>query len=320
MLILSLTPLVSSISDCLLFGFLKVHIVRARSLTKIDGATSLPNLNSNADPINGGTLIYLFSLFHAKNRIYIFIALKMIFVKPEEDLLITERMSGKYLELVCADQSDQKEDTRQLDSTPLEPEDESDDSSLEIIDVIRFSESVLSFKDVKDFKGFHIHVDGLMIDAEIPTHLRKKYHELCSSQNTFLHEKLMQGFNTKLAAGMICETVNIAAAIRAAKPSTSSSHLQSWDKTLKAFEDLGMVVGFLRARIDKLLCLPLEVQAKIELKSIERDEAKEEMRSLKMKLLDVEMRIESLDDEIGGLVVKKEKLTSVFKEVAGASW
>lgn len=243
----------------------------------------------------------------------------MILVKPEEDLLITERMNDECLELVCAEK-DQKEDTRRSDSTPLEPEDDSDNSSLEINDVIRFSESVLSFKDVKDFKCFHIHVDGLMIDAEIPTHLRKKYHELCSSQNTFLHENLMQGLNTKLAAGMICETVNIADAIRAAKPSTSRDHLQSWDRTLKAFEDLGMVVGFLRARIDKLLSLPLEVQAKIELKNIERDEAQEEMRSLKMKLSEVEMRIENLDDEIGELVVKKEKLSSVFKEVAGASW
>lgn len=206
------------------------------------------------------------------------------------------------------------------EAAACQTEDDSDRSSSEIMDFIRFSDSPLSFKDVKGFKDFHIHFDGLMIDAEIPTHVRKKYHELCRSQNALLHENIMQGLNSKLVAGVICETTNIADAIRAAKPSTGAHHLQSWDTTLKAFEDLGMVVGFLRARIDKLLSLSNEVQSKIDMKRSERDEAKEEMRCLKLKLLDVEKRIGKLGDEIGGLVVKKEEVSSIFKEVAAASW
>lgn len=69
MLILSLTRLFS-------FGFLKVYIVRARNFTEIDEVTSLLNLNSHADPINGGTIFHLnltcLVCFIPKNRIYIF--------------------------------------------------------------------------------------------------------------------------------------------------------------------------------------------------------------------------------------------------------
>ncbi|KAH6834359.1 AP2/B3-like transcriptional factor family protein, partial [Perilla frutescens var. hirtella] len=267
----------------------KVYIVRAKNLTEIDGVTSLLSLNIHAEPINKG--IY----FH----------LNLTFV-----------LVHKCLELVHAE-NDQREDMEGLvylsEAATDQAEDNSDNSSSEIMDGVKFSDNVLSFKDVKGFKDFNIHVDGLIIDAEIPTHLRTKYYKLCRSQNTFLHENLMHGLNTKLAAGMISETINIADAIRAAKPSTGTNHLQIWDRTLKAFEDLGMAVGFLRARIDKLLSLFCEVQAMIELKRTERDEAKEEMRALKM-------RIANLDDEIDGLVVKKEGLSSVFKEVADAPW
>lgn len=241
----------------------------------------------------------------------------------EESLLITRAASDKCLELVTTENDRIKDMGKSVHPSEAAADQRGDgnrDSSSEAMDCIRFSESVLTFKDVKGFKDFHIHVDGLMVDAEIPVHLRTKYYELCCSQNTFLHENLMRGLNTKLAAGMISETVNIADAIRAAKPGAGADHLQMWDKTLKAFEALGMVVGFLRDRIDKLLTISHEVEAAIELKRSERAEAKEETRRLNMKLLDVKIRIQNIEAEIDGLVAKNEEQSEVFREVAAAPW
>ncbi|GFP86535.1 B3 domain-containing protein os01g0234100 [Phtheirospermum japonicum] len=182
---------------------------------------------------------------------------------------------------------------------------------------------LVHFKDVKSFGDFKIQVDndGLILDSEIPKHLRKKYYELCISQNKFLHENLKKGLHRKLATGVILETINIADAIRAAKPSTALSDLESYDATLKAFEDLGMAVGFLRARIDKLLSFPRESISVIESKRNELDAAEDEMRYLKAKLKCFKMlMIEKLIGEICGLEVKYEEHSAVFKNVAGAPW
>ncbi|KAE8667867.1 Detected protein of unknown function [Hibiscus syriacus] len=64
---------------------------------------------------------------------------------------------------------------------------------------------------------------------------------------------LIEGLNCKLVAGFIAETINIANAIRAAKITISHDSFLTWDKTLKSFEGLGMKVGFLRARLDRLM-------------------------------------------------------------------
>ncbi|KAI3448102.1 hypothetical protein Pfo_004767 [Paulownia fortunei] len=278
----------------------KVHIMRERRLTEVDGARSPLNPDFHAKPIE---------VVKMEDQL-------------EENAGITETARQKYLEPVAVF-NHQKKDMGLLISISEPGADQSGDSDnlgSDIADGIRFSESLVSFKDVKGFEDFNIHVDGLILDSEIPMHLRTKYYELCHSQNMFLHDNLIQGLNSKLAAGMISETINIADAIRAAKRSTAPIHLESWDKTLKAFEDLGMVVGFLRARIHKLLSLSREYQAKIILKRTERAAAEDEMRALKMKLSDVKMWIENLDAEIDALKVKNEDLSFVFKEVSGASW
>ncbi|XP_047977163.1 B3 domain-containing protein Os01g0234100-like isoform X2 [Salvia hispanica] len=266
---------------------LKVHIVRES--TENVGVASLPNLSLNAEPIKE--------------------------VKQEEEVLIT-KTARKCLKLICAENGNKINDIHPSEGASV---DDNDYSSTESMNAIRFSESVVSFKEIKGFADFSIHVDGLMIDSEIPLHLRTKYYEICRSQNKFLHENLMKGFNAKLAAGMISETINIAGAIRAATDA-AADHLHNWDTTLKAFEDLGMEVGFLRARIDKLLSISREAQAAIKLKRQERAEAKEETRRLNIKLLDVKVRIQNLDAEIDGLVKKNEEQSYIFGEVAAAPW
>ncbi|KAL6531798.1 hypothetical protein OROMI_028161 [Orobanche minor] len=243
--------------------------------------------------------------------------------QSEENSKIIETMAQKYPEPATLDQ-DRKKKRRKLVSI-IEPAQDQfcnniANCSTESPDGIRFSESPLDFTDVKSFDDFKIRVDGLILDSEIPTHLKKKYYRLCLSQKKFLHENLMKGLNSKLALGMISETINIADAIRAAKPTTGTNDLESWDKTLKAFEDLGLTVGFLRARIDKLSSLRRESRALVELKRKELRAAKDEMRDLKAKVLNIEMVVEKLDSEIDGLRVKNKKLGLVFTEIACAPW
>lgn len=199
-------------------------------------------------------------------------------------------------------------------------EDESDEFGSEVLDGIRFSESVIDFKEVKNFESFSILVDGLVIDSEIPKHLQTKYYELCCSQNTFLHDHLFKGLNCKLVAGVISETVNIADAIRASNLNTSRDYLQTWDKTLKAFEDMGMAVGFLRDRIQKLVCLQHEEQEIIKSKTFERDQLEMEKKKFEAELFRVKQELKTLDAEIETLKVKNKKIVQTFKEMATAPW
>ncbi|KAL2231570.1 UNVERIFIED_CONTAM: B3 domain-containing protein [Sesamum indicum] len=278
----------------------KLYIVRARRLSEVDGAITLLNLDFQTGPIN---------------------AVKME-EKLEENAGISETAAEKYMEPLAVDNS-QKNDGGSIPMNQPAPDQSGDGGESfgpEIMDGIKFAESLLSFKDVGCFEDFNIHVDGLVLDSELPMHLRTKYYELCRSQSSFLHEKVIPGLNSKLAAGMILETINIADAIRVANPNMGSNHFESWDKTLKAFDDLGMTVGFLRARIHKLVSLSCESQTVIELKRTERAAAEDEMRSLNEKLSNIRLLIEKLDSEIAALKVKNEELGFLFKEVAGAPW
>ncbi|GFP91129.1 B3 domain-containing protein os01g0234100 [Phtheirospermum japonicum] len=231
----------------------------------------------------------------------------------EEVAEITETLVLKYLKPLPLDDHNKKKRKLILAN-------DDDDDEPGIPNGITFSESLVRFKDVKCFDDFKIQVDGLILDSEISKHLRKKYYALCVSQNKFLHENLVKGLNSKLAAGVISETINIADAIRAAKPSSALTDLESYARILKAFEELGMAVGFFQARIDKLLGLSCELQAVIESKRNELDAAEDEMRGLKAKLMGVEMLMEKLVGEIYGLKAKNKKLEVVFTDIADAPW
>ncbi|KAJ0759472.1 hypothetical protein HanLR1_Chr04g0161711 [Helianthus annuus] len=145
-------------------------------------------------------------------------------------------------------------------------EDNSDYADSPVSEGLRFSQSVLQFKEIKNIDDFSIVVDDLVIDSEIPKHFQIKYYDLCLSQKTYLHENLLKGLNVKLAAGVILETVTIADAIRACKVGVPRDYFDIWDKTLKAFEEMGMKVGFLRARISKLVGLLFDSNKLLEAK------------------------------------------------------
>ncbi|XP_027105925.1 B3 domain-containing protein Os01g0234100 isoform X1 [Coffea arabica] len=278
---------------------LKVYIVRANGLTELDGAICLLNLDFQDKSIDSANL-----------------------KEENEDVKNCKTAEPDYsgplanvLErgIVAVSSGHMPESARRSAS-------DNNELSLEVLDGVRFSESDVQFKDVKGFNGFSILVDGLVIDSEIPLHLRAKYYQLCCSQNSFLHDHLIKGLNCKLAAGIISETVNIADAIRAAKLTTSCEYLQTWDKTLKAFEDMGMAVEFLRARIKALISLPTEQEESMKSRTAERAQLQEEMRNLETKLLNVKEVIGTVDADIKALEVQEENLEEIFKEKATAPW
>lgn len=184
---------------------------------------------------------------------------------------------------------------------------------------IRFSQSVVDFKDVKSFENFNVVVDGLIIDCEIPQHLRVKYFELCCSQKSYLHDQLIDGMNFHLVVGIILETINIADAIRSSKP-TTCENLKVWDNTLKAFEILGMKVGFIRARINKLLTLSSDSEEALKCKILKKVEAEEELKALEIKSCSVKEVIENSNCEIEAMKKNAERLEDVFMEESKAPW
>ncbi|XP_016475707.1 B3 domain-containing protein Os01g0234100 [Nicotiana tabacum] len=319
----------------------KVYIIRESTLAELDGAISLLNLDFHAKPIKS-------EICEAKEQKYLeppvldthqddkqeidgaISLLKLDFrARPiisdqDEEMKICEAKEEKYLEpsVIDIDQDDQNVEAMLLKNSDQGPASDqcgnNSDNSSEVLG-IRFSESRLEFKDMKVFSGFNILIDSLIIDSEIPAHIRTKYYELCCTQKSFLHDHLLGGLNCKLAAGMITETVNIADAIRASNISTSRDYLETWNSTLKGFECLGMEVGFLRARLNKLVSLSSESQQILESKRNELAEAKEEMRNLETKLLKVKQVIKNLDSEIE-LTTKDTSFEIKYKALAAVPW
>ncbi|KAL1183930.1 hypothetical protein V6Z11_A01G007600 [Gossypium hirsutum] len=172
------------------------------------------------------------------------------------------------------------------------------DLGSEVSDGIRLSESIVDFREVKSFEDFNILVNGLVIDFEFSKYLQMKYYELC----------------------FIAETINIADAIRAAKLTTPHDSFLTWDKTLRSFEGLGMKVGFLRARLDKLMNLLTKSRRYKEAK-LEQANSNEEKLKLEAKLAEVTHTLTKLDREIR--LFKQENaddLEALFREVANGPW
>ncbi|KAE8672827.1 putative AP2/B3-like transcriptional factor family protein [Hibiscus syriacus] len=230
-----------------------------------------------------------------------------------------------------------------LDLFPLDPPDDNvENNSLVVLDSnsepfvdrkdrcsglddgIESLASVIDFKEVKSIGSFIVMVNGSRIDSELSEYHRTKYYELCSSQNSFLHDNLLKSITGKLAAEIIIETVSIAEAIRACKISTSRADYMLWDKTLKGFELLGMNVGFLRARLNRLDTLALELQEATDTEkyeaSPEHTRMKEEKKSLELNLAKLKEAKRELDAEIEILKANAEKHELMFREKVTAAW
>ncbi|KAL5705426.1 hypothetical protein ACHQM5_023730 [Ranunculus cassubicifolius] len=205
------------------------------------------------------------------------------------------------------------------------PIDQSRNDSEEMDSEIERLQTIVEFKDVEDLDGFTIIVNGSVIDGEIPQYVKTKYYELCCSQNTFLHERLSKVINSKLAAGIISETVNIADAIVASTPSTSENEFAIWDKSLIAFEQLGMKVRFLRSRLQRLVSLVYDSEQGMESKRyrealLGERRVEEEIKSMELKLLELRETARRFRKEIGCFKVKADRHEEEFRAEASAGW
>ncbi|KAF9667654.1 hypothetical protein SADUNF_Sadunf15G0046200 [Salix dunnii] len=278
----------------------KVYIARVNGSQK-DGAHGLLKLEACVKPMNCiSDAVHVENLSRGREEMKDQVLKPLLLDNPEE---ISEK------NMVIHD----------LGPRPVNSENESEDLGFEITDGIRMSESVVDFKEVKSFEDFDILVNGLVINCELSKRLQIKYYELCCSQKSFLHEHLLDGLNCKLVAGMLAETIKIADAIRASKLTTSRNDFTTWENTLKSFHCLGMNVGFLLARLGRLVTLS-DKSKRVKVATLERVNAEMERRSLEAKLLEVKETMNRLDFEIETLEMNSENLGRVFEKMATALW
>ncbi|WOH13850.1 hypothetical protein DCAR_0933361 [Daucus carota subsp. sativus] len=262
----------------------KVYIVRANSLSEVDGAIDLLNLCA-CERKTG-------SDHHEEG-------LKMTAVAPEEHL-------KQYSLVHSAQEKDMVALSYNVDVAADNSGMNSDNSGSDDFYGLWIAHSVTDFKDVKDFENFSITVDRIILDNQIPHDRREKYYELCCSQNSYLHDQLIdEKLSLHLVVGIILETVSISDAINSSKPG-SYKDLKAWDNTLKSFEILGMKVGFLRAKIDKLLTLSSESEDALQRKIVEKAKAKEELKALEIRRSSLKEVIENLAHEIEAIKIKAQ--------------
>ncbi|KAF3614827.1 putative cyclin-dependent kinase inhibitor 1-like isoform X1 [Capsicum annuum] len=275
----------------------KVYVIRANDLKEVDGALSLLNLDapaklSDAEGANANSI---------------------------------KKRQKKSLPLTVVQKRRRKEGpSKQL--VPLEAQsgNDSDEVASEILEGSRFSGLAINFRDIKSLEEFHILVNGVRIDSELPEHIRRKYYELCCSKNAFLHDRL-EGLHCKLVAGMIFEVVNIADMIKACKLSTPRKEFDIWEKSLKSFELLGMRVGFLRTRLRYLLSLAFDCEGASDTKRYweakkEWSRAEDEIRSLEMKLEELKQVSAKYGADVEALKSKAESYEIMFQGEVNAPW
>lgn len=204
-------------------------------------------------------------------------------------------------------------------------ENDSEEVGSEVLEGFKLSLPAVQFEDIKSYENFNILVDGLVLDSELSEDIRSKYYKLCCSQNAFLHDNLIKGINFKLIAGIISETVNIADAIKACNVTTSRDEFSTWDKTLKASELFGMNVGFLRARLSRLVSLAFDSEGAAKTKryieaKTERAHTEDEMRNLETKLVELKTAFERYGADIESLKSKAESYELKFQEEVLAPW
>nr|GMC91466.1 B3 domain-containing protein Os01g0234100-like [Ipomoea batatas] len=149
---------------------LKVYVIRANDLTEVDGALSLLNLEvltkqSNADDAVEGATCNNKRRKHPKSLPLTAVEKKQIEEGSTKQLALLEQQSGN----------------------------DSDGVASEVLEDSKSSQLAVSFGDIKSFEDFTIVINNQCVDSGIPEHVRRKYYELCSSKNAFLHECLLPG-------------------------------------------------------------------------------------------------------------------------------
>nr|XP_043607284.1 B3 domain-containing protein Os01g0234100-like [Erigeron canadensis] len=276
----------------------KVYIIRANDLNEVDGALGLLNLEARTPQSDTPTPTT------KKSK------------RPKEVPIDMVRKKNKL-----------STPPSQIIINPMEQSgNDSEEVGSEVLEGSRPSKPDLSFPELNSFKDFHIMVNGVCIDSELPDDVRMNYYELCNVRKEILHDSL-SGKNTypKLVAGMIGEIVNIANEIKNCKITTTKEELEAWDTSMKSFSLLGMKVEFLRDRIRAILRLMFEsegalgiqkyMEAKIAHKRVE-----DEITSVTEKLVELEESSRQLQGIMDGLQHEAGIHEVKFLELVHAPW
>ncbi|KAL3592114.1 hypothetical protein D5086_010754 [Populus alba] len=283
---------------------LKVYIIRANDLTEVDGALCLLNLDAQIKQNVAGKLTA---------------ACKSSKRKRPRSLpqAVVQKKNKKSVQLRLS--------VPQAGQPAEQSENDSEEVGSEVLEGFKLSLPTVHFKDIKSFEDFNILVDGLVLDSELSEDIRNKYYKLCCNQNAFLHDNLIKGVNFKLIAGIISETVNIADAMRACTLTTSRDKFATWDKALKASELFGMNVGFLRARLSRLLSLAFDSEGATKTRRylearFERVLTEDEIKSHEAKLVELKEAYERYGANVERLKSKAEGYDLKFQEQVLAPW
>ncbi|PWA88601.1 DNA-binding pseudobarrel domain-containing protein [Artemisia annua] len=116
------------------------------------------------------------------------------------------------------------------------------------------------------------------------------------------------------------ETVSIAAKIKNTKLTTAKEELETWDSVLRAFELLGMKVGFLRNRKHLLATFLFDSEAEPDIQSYVK--SKYELERVESKIPKVEEKLKALKESakkcanvLDSLRHKVETHENIFKEL-----
>ncbi|KAJ6919574.1 hypothetical protein NC651_013504 [Populus alba x Populus x berolinensis] len=292
---------------------LKVYIIRANDLTEVDGALCLLNLDAQIKQNVAGKLVNVSVLQ------FLTAACKSSKRKRPRSLpqAVVQKKNKKSVQLRLS--------VPQAGQPAEQSENDSEEVGSEVLEGFKLSLPTVHFKDIKSFEDFNILVDGLVLDSELSEDIRKKYYKLCCNQNAFLHDNLIKGVNFKLIAGIISETVNIADAMRACTLTTSRDKFATWDKALKASELFGMNVGFLRARLSRLLSLAFDSEGATKTRRylearFERVLTEDEIKSHEAKLVELKEAYERYGANVERLKSKAEGYDLKFQEQVLAPW
>ncbi|PWA48146.1 DNA-binding pseudobarrel domain-containing protein [Artemisia annua] len=183
-----------------------------------------------------------------------------------------------------------------------------------------------SFQEVKTFKDFHIVVNGLCVDHELPDNIRSDYYRLCFQEKEFLHNGIPEHHSSKFVVGMIGETVNIYLNIKnCTLTTTTKEELDRWDNILEAFELWGMKVEFLRNKIHICRAFMFDSEAAVDIRNY--TEAANELKLIEDEIPRVASEIKKLKQIAttceGNLCFSKqkaEKYKDKFQELVDAPW
>ncbi|KAL5557028.1 hypothetical protein UlMin_039264 [Ulmus minor] len=283
----------------------KVYIIRANDLTEVDGALGLLNLDSHTKQNDAD-----------KDNAEIGAVVRSNTNRKRPKTLPISAIQKKKKKAVLP---------KQVPKPAEQSENDSDEVGSEVFEGGKLSGSTIQLKDIKSFENFSIIVDRLVLDSEFPEGTRRMYYKLCCSQNAFLHDNLIMGMNQKLIVGTITETVHIANAIKSCKLTTSRGDFAAWDKSLKAFELLGMNVGFLRARLCQLAGLAYDSEISMEARRYvesrtERARAELGLDNIETKLAELKNAFDRFDDAIHVLGSEARSYEQRFHEEVTAPW